>query len=217
MKTKTYSGNARTGRSYRPSVVQWRADTVRLIVLGAALALIIYDAKVSYDGFQKLELGDTHAPLIFAAMIFVTQLGVGLLHALGEDFRDVKAGSDTGFLNSIWGWVLMIIYGVDVASNAVHFGVFGKFGSAPATPVESLGAAGLILGMSVLLTFGDEVLLRVHDKIAIACAKNRVYAKRHGVAVAAHNAYIAATRERQMETAQVAGRKEGDWEFGEGL
>ncbi|MEM9903908.1 MAG: hypothetical protein AAF921_02650 [Cyanobacteria bacterium P01_D01_bin.44] len=92
MKTKSYSGNPRTGRSYRPSVVQWRADTVRLIVLGAALALIIYDAKVSYDGFQKLELGDTHAPLNLCCHDFCDPARGGATPCPGGRFPRCQSG-----------------------------------------------------------------------------------------------------------------------------
>jgi hypothetical protein len=201
----------------RPAVWQVRADFVQMAVLGTALALIVYDAWVSYQGFLKLGLGN-HAPLAFAAVIFVTQLGVGLLHALGEPYTDITANSDTKFLNDIWLWVLVIIYGTDIASNAIEFGALGKLSAWQAAPVEAIGGGLMILAMSILLTFADEVLLRIHDRIAAATSKNRQYSRRHGVEVRAHQAYLQALQERELEIAHIKGRTEGaEFKFGENL
>ena len=203
-------------RNYRPSVTQWRLDATLLFVLGVSIALVLYDSYVSYLGFVKLGL-DGHGPFIFAGLIFVTQMGVGLLHALGEDFRDMKADSDTEFLNNAWSWVLMIIYGTDIASNAFEFGLFDYLAQTLPAPVEGIGGALLVLGLATLLCFGDEILLRIYDKINVARAKNVAYAKRHGVAIQVNRKYLSAMKERQMQEAETLGRKQGGYRFGEGL
>ena len=154
--------NHRRSRYHRPKVTQWRLDTTLSFVIGIAIALVLYDAYVSYMGFQKLGL-EGHGPFIFAGLIFVTQMGVGLLHALGEDFRDVKAGSDTEFLNNVWAWVLFIIYGVDIASNSLEFGLMEYLGRVIPAPVEGIGGVLLVLALATLLCFGDEILLRIFD------------------------------------------------------
>lgn len=202
--------------NHKPQVTQWRLDATLLFVLGVSVALVVYDAFVSFLGFQKLGL-DGHGPFIFAGLIFVTQMGVGLLHALGEDFRDVAAGSDTQFLNNAWSWVLIIIYGTDIASNAFEFGLFDYLEQSLAAPVEGLGGALLVLGLATLLCFGDEILLRIYDKINIARARNVAYARRHGVSVQANRKYLDAMKDRQMQEAETAGRKQGHFQFGDGL
>lgn len=206
----------RYGGAYRPAVTQWRLDTALLFVLGVAGSLVVYDAFVSFRGFQKLGL-EGHGPFIFAGLIFVTQLGVGLLHALGEDFRDLKAGSYTQFLNNVWSWVLLIIYGTDIASNAFEFGLFSYLLQVPARPVEGIGGALLVSGLAVLLCFGDEILLRIYDKLNTARARNAAYAKHHGVAIRVNKKYLEAMESRQVQTAETAGRKQGHYQFGEGL
>ena len=206
----------RRSRYHRPKVTQWRLDTTLSFVIGIAISLVLYDAYVSYMGFQKLGL-EGHGPFIFAGLIFVTQMGVGLLHALGEDFRDVKAGSDTEFLNNVWAWVLFIIYGVDIASNSLEFGLMEYLGRVIPAPVEGIGGVLLVLALATLLCFGDEILLRIFDKINVARAKNRAYARHHNVAIKASDTYLKMMEERAVQDAETQGRKEGSYSFGDGL
>ena len=201
---------------YRPAVTQWRLDGSAAIVLGTATALVVYDAWVSYQGFQQLGLGD-HAPAVFAGLIFTTQMGVGLLHAVGEDFRSIKAHSDTQIIDSAWSWVLVIIYGVDIASNAVEFGFISKLASIRQTPVESLGSAALVLGMSVMLCFGDEILLRIYDKLSLAAKKNRLFSRRHGINVRAHQQHLYVLEDQAVQAASAAAGKDSAWSWGDGL
>ena len=203
-------------RYHRPKVTQWRLDTTLLFVIGISIALVIYDAFVSYLGFQKLGL-EGHGPFIFAGLIFVTQMGVGLLHALGEDFRDVKAGSDTEFINNVWSWILFIIYGTDIASNSFEFGLMDYISRGLVAPIEGFGGALLVLALATLLCFGDEILLRIFDKINVARAKNRAYAKHHNAAIKASDAYLMHYQDRAVQDAEVQGRKEGSYSFGDGL
>lgn len=171
---------------------------------------------MSYLGFQKLGL-EEHAPLIFASLVLITQLGVGLLHALGEDFVDLKGRNSQGFINGIWGWTLIAIYGFDIGSNALEFGVVEKFSSVIISPVEALGGSALIVAMSVMLAFGDEILMRLYDKISVSAKRNRAFAKHHQVAVRANDKYLQANEDRQLQSAEIQGRKQGDFTFGEGL
>ena len=92
---------ASTKTSFRPQVSQWRLDTTMALVLATATGMVAYDSYVSYEGFKKLGLSG-EAPLVLAGFVFVTQMGVGVLHALGQDFTDIKGGSSTSFLNDVW-------------------------------------------------------------------------------------------------------------------
>lgn len=208
--------HSNNGATHRPRVTQWRLDSTLFGVVAVAIALVIYDAYVSFLGFQGLGL-EGHGPFIFAGLIFITQMGVGVLHAVGEDFRDVKAGSDTEFLNNIWSWILFIIYGTDIASNAFEFGLVEYLSRAMSAPVEGLGGGALVLALATMLCFGDEILLRVFDKLNLARAKNRASAKRHNAAIAASNTYVQYYQERAVQDAESEGRRNGGYQFGDGL
>ncbi|MEO1446486.1 MAG: hypothetical protein AAFV46_09665, partial [Cyanobacteria bacterium J06635_11] len=120
MKNDANRNTNRRKRTYqRPAVTQWRGDFVRFFLLGLAAVFVICDAHISYQGFVELGLPD-QLPLLFTAFVFVTQLAVGILHGLGEDFTNIRAGSDTEFMNTAWKWGLAFIYGVDIVSNAIH-------------------------------------------------------------------------------------------------
>lgn len=215
--SKSGSNRKRARRRFKPAVAQWRLDLVRLIVLITAFSLIVYDAFVSYQGFKKLDVGE-HAPLIFSVLIFSTQLAVGVLHALGDDFTDVMVDSGHGWGNSIWRVILILLYAVDIMSNAVEFGFFDRWGTPLVDPIETLGGALLIFGMAWGLTFADECLLRLYDRVQLAASKNWVYARRYRQTLQQHHQYLAVTNQLGLERA--AGQAEheaGQWEFGDNL
>lgn len=201
----------------KPAVAQWRIDFIKLLVLITAFALIVYDAFVSYQGFRRLDVGD-HAPAIFCVLIFVTQLGVGVLHALGEEFTNVMADSGHGWGNTIWKIVLVILYSTDIMSNAIEFGFFDRWDSPLLNPVETFGGALLIMAMAWGLTFADETLLRLYDRVEQASAKNNIFARRYRQTVAQHKRYLAVVHEYQMEQAANKAQYEGaQWKFGDNL
>ena len=204
-------------KQFRPTVAQWRLELIRLVVLLTAFVLIVYDAYVSYLGFLKLDIGD-HAPIIFCVLIFVVQLGVGILHASGEDFSDVKGDSGTDWLNGAWVSVLWILYGVDIVSNAIEFGFFSRFSTPLLDPWEQVGGALLIVGMAVGLTFADETLMRLYDRVNVAAKRNHVLSRRYRINIQAHHRYLATAQAGAINRAEGQGQYEGgQWDFGENL
>lgn len=214
---KNKSKAKRNRRKFKPAVAQWRLDLVKLVVLCTAFALIVYDAWVSYQGFKRLDVGD-HAPIVFCFLIFASQLAVGVLHALGDDFTDVMADSQTAWGNLVWKGVLVTLYLVDIMSNAVEFGFFDRWSSPLGDPVEAFGGGLLILGMAWGLTFADETLLRLYDRVQLAAAKNYIFAKRYRQNIAQHQRYLKSANQVGLDRAETQGQYEGgQWEFGEQL
>ena len=215
--SKSNNNKKRTTRKYKPAISQWRLDFVRLTVLLTAFALIVYDAYVSYQGFHRLDVG-RHAPIVFCVLIFSTQLAVGVLHALGDDFGDVMVDSGHDWGNTVWKTVLKILYAIDIMSNAVEFGLFDRWSSPLATPVETFGGAVLIIGMAVGLTFADECLLRLYDRVQLAASKNWVYTRRYRHTLSQHHKYLSVVNQLSGEKAENQAQYEADqWKFGDNL
>ena len=202
---------------YKPSVSQWRVSTVSRLVLCAAFGLIAYDAYVSYQGFQKLQNND-HMSLIFAGFVFVTQLAIGVLHALGNSVNNMKSASTDDFLDDAWVSILRLIYGIDIMSNAVEFGILEGWLTVSYRPVEQIGASILVVAMALMLTFADEILLRLYDQISLASDKNRVFARKHRTSVKVHDKFLKKVEELASEKAEAQAQYEGNqWEFGDDL
>lgn len=213
--------NNKTTRKYlaaRPSVSQWRVLLVCNMVLAAAISAVIYDAYVSYDGFVKMGLPG-HAPFIFAGMIFVTQLGIGVLHGMGANFTKISADSGDTFLDDAWIQVLFALYGIDLFSNGVSFGLLeGGWQSFIDRPVDRVGNALMVILFSVVLTFGDEILLRIYDKIMKVAIENGIISKKYGIYTKAHKKYLAKVQQQVFEAAERKAEQEASsWDYGDGL
>lgn len=216
-KGKSQYSKKKARQRFKPVVAQWRLELVRLLVLIAAFCLIVYDAYVSYRGFQKIRIGE-HAPIIFSLLIFVVQLGVGILHALGDDFGDIVTSRSDSWENKIWGYFLVVIYAIDTLSNVIEFGFFSRFSTPLIDPVEQIGGALLIIGLGFGLTFADETLLRLYDRVDIAVRRNNIFSRRYKMTVDAHNRYISTARSLALEKAELQAQNEGaNWQFGEHL
>lgn len=216
-KQKSQYSKKKSQRRFKPVVAQWRLELVRLLVLIAAFCLVAYDAYVSYRGFRRMAIGD-HAPIIFSILIFVVQLGVGILHALGDDFGDIVTGRSDSWENRIWVYFLVVIYGIDTLSNVIEFGFFTRFSTPLIDPVERFGGALMILGLGFGLTFADETLLRLYDRVDIAVRRNNIFARRYRMIVDSHNRYISTARSLALEKAELQAQGEGaNWQFGENL
>ena len=211
----------RTTRKYlpsRPSVSQWRVLLVCNMVLAAAISAVIYDAYVSYDGFVKMGLPG-HAPFIFAGMIFVTQLGIGVLHGIGANFTKISADSGDTFLDDAWIQILVALYGIDLFSNGVSFGLLeGGWQSFVDRPIDRTGNALLVILFAVVLTLGDEILLRIYDKIMKVAIENGIISTKYGIYTKAHKKYLRKVQQQVFEAAERKAEQEGShWDYGDGL
>lgn len=220
-RTQPFSGGRvqkpKYSKLHKPAVSQWRVSTVSRLVLCAAFGLIAYDAYVSYQGFQKLQDND-HMSLIFAGFVFVTQLAIGVLHALGNSVSNMKSASTDDFLDDAWVSILRLIYGIDIMSNAVEFGILEGWMTVSYRPVEQVGASILVVSMALMLTFADEILLRLYDQIALASDKNRVFAQKHRTSVKVHDKFLKKVEELAGDRAEQKAQYEGNkWEFGDDL
>ena len=70
----------------------------------------------------------------------------------------------------------------------------------------------VLLLLSCLLTFGDEILLRLVDRLDIGSKANEMAAKKTGIDRNAYNRYLKGYEQRAYSQADVAGeRAEGDF------
>ena len=211
------NSRTRTKKVFKPAVSQWRVSSVSKLVLFSAFALIAYDAYVSYQGFNQLQ-DNTHMPIIFAIFVFVTQLAIGVLHALGHSVDKIKSASGDDLLDDAWSGTLRMVYGVDIMSNAAEFGILEGWTTVMQRPVDQIGTVICIACLSILLTFADEILLRLYDQIAIASDKNNVFAKKHRLTVKAHDKYLKTAESIAVAKAEKQAQYEGNnWEFGDDL
>jgi hypothetical protein len=101
------------------------------------------------------------------------------------------------------------LYGLDIFSNFAGFGgtQYLDIGVIWADPMGAIGLVLWNLVLAVLLAFGDEILFRLRDRIAIGAQKNQQLAKLRGIQVAAHNKMLDLYCRRAMEQAESAGAK----------
>ncbi|MGG6241868.1 hypothetical protein ACQ4N7_24860, partial [Nodosilinea sp. AN01ver1] len=74
---------------------------------------------------------------------------------------------------------------------------------------DPLGTIGLIIWngvLAVLLAFGDEILFRLRDRIAIGAQKNQQLAKIRAIQLDAHDTLLNHYKTRAMEQAEAAGQ-----------
>jgi hypothetical protein len=188
---------------------------VQLIKTGAivaAICLTAYDAFVSYQGFKALSLPN-HAPIVLALLILVVQLASGAIQQLGMNpFRGVGG---SGLMDFMWIWVLASVYVIDVGSNAIAFGAgqYFSFWGVIRNP-DNLAMGGVILMLACLLTFGDEILLRLVDRLVVGARANDAAAQKAGIDTAAYTRYLKGYRQRAMAQADRAGQSASvdfDW------
>lgn len=181
-----------------------RVNLIKAIALVAAVALTVYDAYVSYQGFKILELPN-HAPLVLALLILIVQLASGAIQQLGMNpFRGVGG---SGFMDFLWIWVLASVYVIDVASNAIAFGV-GRYTTWEALSNYPIGALVMIVSvlmLSCLLTFGDEILLRLVDRLLVGSRANQASVEKSEVDLKAYRRYLKGYEQRALNQAQKAG------------
>ena len=110
------------GRVPRPPVQRisnQRVQAIKALAGAGAIALTIFDARVSYDGFRMLAL-PPFVPLVLALLILSIQLASGSVQQLGMNpFQGVGGSVAVDF---VWRWVLVGVYILDIGSNAIVLG-----------------------------------------------------------------------------------------------
>ena len=190
-----------------------RVKLIRSGAIAAAVALTAYDAYVSYQGFKLLALPN-HAPLVLALLILVIQLASGSIQQLGMNpFRGVGGSKAMDFC---WKWVLGSVYVIDVGSNAIAFGVPAHL-NMPALqqrPLDAVAMALILLALSALLTFGDEILLRLVDRLVVGGRANDAAAELASANMKAYNRYLKEYEAKAIASAERAGKSAAvdfDW------
>lgn len=190
-----------------------RVSLIKFVAVVAAVALTVFDAKVSWDGFRMMALPE-YVPLVLALLIFVVQLSSGAVQQLGMNPFYGVGGSP--MMDFIWRWVLIGVYVLDIGSNAIAFNVqkYLAWQSLMIAPIEAVTMALVLLLLAALLTFGDEILLRLVDRLEIGSKANAAAARKLAIDSAAYDRYLSGYKSRALAQADVAGeqaRVDFDW------
>jgi hypothetical protein len=190
-----------------------RITLIKFVAIVAAVALTVFDAKVSLDGLKLMTLPE-FVPLVLALLIFVVQLCSGAVQQLGMNPFYGVGGSP--LMDFIWRWVFVGVYAIDVGSNAIAFNVqsFVVPAAVMMAPVESLTMAVVLLLLSALLTFGDEILLRLVDRLDLGSKANAAAARKLEIDQDAYNRYLNGYKTRALAQADAAGEQAAidfDW------
>lgn len=194
-------------------VSKGRITIIKFIAIVGAVALTVFDAKVSFDGFRMLTLPQ-YVPLVLALLIFIVQLCSGAVQQLGMNPFYGVGGST--LMDFIWRWVLYGVYAIDIGSNAIAFNVQSWLSLAQllTAPVESITMALVLLLLAALLTFGDEVLLRLVDRLELGSKSNAAAAHKLAIETAAYDRYLETYKTRALTQAEALGEGaavEFDW------
>jgi hypothetical protein len=176
-----------------------------LLTVGGFLA-IAADCWMSWEGFQSLPI-DWWIAACLTGLVALAQLGSGVIQGLGGNpFKGVGGSSGN---DGIWGLTLRALYGLDIFSNFAGFGgtQYLSFGGVLRDP---LGTLGMILWfgiLAVLLAFGDEILFRLRDRIAIGSQRNQQLAKMRAINLKAHNRALKHYETRALSQAEQSGQQ----------
>ena len=197
------------GRVPRPPVQRisnQRVQAIKALAGAGAIALTIFDARVSYDGFRMLAL-PPFVPLVLALLILsVQQLGMNPFQGVGGSVA----------VDFVWRWVLVGVYILDIGSNAIAFG-FGQHLNMANIRLDPIGAFTMplvLLLLSCLLTFGDEILLRLVDRLDVGARANRMAAIKGRIDQEAYAKYLQGYQQRALDHADKAGSRatvDFDW------
>ncbi|HSP31469.1 MAG TPA: hypothetical protein VLO13_05590 [Halomonas sp.] len=181
-----------------------RITLIKFVAVVGAVAMTVFDSKVSWDGFRMMTLPE-FVPLVLALLIFVVQLASGAVQQLGMNPFYGVGGSP--LMDFLWRWVLIGVYVIDIGSNAIAFGVATYLTPIRVlrSPVDSLTMALVLLLLSALLTFGDEILLRLVDRLDLGSKANAAAARKMTIDQDAYNRYLKGYKARALAQADVAG------------
>ena len=114
----------------------------------------------------------------------------------------------SGLMDFMWRWVLASVYVIDIGSNAIAFTV-GQHANAAALTQRSFDAVAMtliLLMLSALLTFGDEILLRLVDRLVVGGRANDAASRKAGIDTHAYGLYLTEYQQRASEQAIKAGK-----------
>lgn len=213
-------GNYSQSNSSRSAIVSTlprvSPTRVTLTVWGltiAGFAAIAADGWMSWKGFSGMPI-EWYIAATLTTVVASAQLGSGIIQALGGDPFAGVGGSSEG--DQIWGMVLRGLYALDIFSNFAGFGgpAYLSFDLLLSNPGGTIGYAIWNGLLSVLLAFGDELLFRLRDRVAIGARKNEQLDKLFQIKLQAHNEAIKEYRSRAIAQGKAAGQNaivEFDW------
>jgi len=186
----------------KPKASQFRVNAATFICLGAAVALLVIDAHSSFEGLKDMERFSLFWCLVFTAMIVTVQFAVGTLQCLGIDvFGGVSGGNDVWekfFILTIGGMYLFDIY-----TNAWNFGAFDTISWMPWTWPSII----LPLFMAVIVTFADEMFLRLTERLRIGSRANAISARYTYTEFKAYTKYLEEMEKNAVKDAKDKGAK----------
>jgi hypothetical protein len=155
-----------------------------------------------------------YVPLVLALLILSIQLASGSVQQLGMNPFQGVGGSVA--MDFIWRWVLIGVYVIDIGSNAIAFGMGQHLNLAniQSDPIAAFTMPLVLLLLSCLLTFGDEILLRLVDRLDVGARANRMAALKGSIDQKAYAEYLKGYHQRAMQTADRAGSRatvDFDW------
>ena len=189
-----------------PKVSPERVRLVVMLLTVGGFVAIAADCWMSWEGFRTMPI-DWWIAAALTAIVAISQLGSGVIQAMGgAPFKGV-GGSVSG--DGAWGLTLRALYGLDIFSNFSGVGGAEQFSFRTlwADPGGTLGLLVWHLVLAVLLAFGDEILFRIRDRVAIGSQANQQLAKLRQIQLDAHNVTLRYYRQRAMQQAQAAGEK----------
>lgn len=188
----------------RPRASKTRITLIVFLTVVVAIVMTIYDAKTSYDGFAKMPLPQ-YTPLVLATLIFVVQLNVGALQTLGMNPFHGIGGSP--MLDFFYIWLVSGVYIIDVGSNCIAFNIqqYLTWAALRSDPVGSITMAIVMFVLALLLTFGDELLLRKVERLSQGAAPNSAAVRMHSINQRAYNRYLSKYETKAIEQADNAG------------
>jgi len=189
-----------------PRVSNLRVNAALAVLTAGGVAAIAADCWMSWIGFKTLPV-TWHVAATLTAIVAAGQIGSGVIQSLGGDPFAGVGGSAGG--DGTWSITLKGLYLLDIFSNFSGFGgtQYLSLSGFMGDPAGTLGLLLWNLVLSGLLAFGDEILFRLRDRIAIGARKNRQLQKIHTLQVAAHNAALNEYSKTAMDRARAAGQK----------
>lgn len=198
------NANAKFPHPVKPRASNTRITAIIFLTVVVALLMTCVDAWTSYDGFKALPL-PKYIPLILATLIFVVQLNVGALQTLGLNPFHGIGGNPT--LDFFYIWLVSAIYIIDVGSNAIAFNIqtYLTWGALRTDPVGNITMAIVMFVCALLLTFGDELLLRKVERLDFGSKANAAAIRKYKIEQRAYGRFLNGYESTAIAQAETAG------------